>query len=528
MRVALKNGLLLSAFLLLAPPAWAQDSSPEDPKTKAEGAKTKARSSRRSRRYEREMRALRSRLETLEKQVKSEKEASQEDPSKAENDKKSMDGNQGGITEAIGNVILGRSRRLTLSGQMRLRGQYQNNRSDFESDDSDESESILSRIRLRFDFSMLDDLDVVLELQDSRSFGSTNNVVSTGRELESTDVSLGYLEARNFLTKGLTLRAGRQILAFGDQLLVGRRRFNNFAIRFDAFSLIYTLPDSSRPMFKPKRPPLFKIHSFFSVLNETTTNSDDSFFTGAHMTIGRILPGGVMDFYYYLLNNQDERATTGENGLTGNRHVHTVGSRWTSKIGDLSGKIEYAQQLGENADDDIRDTFFFSGSLSYTLSKVNWKPTFGVLYYFATGDRDPTDNKTNTFDRLFGNNGPLGYSRLFSLKNLDNLVLRLSISPSKKCSLKFDYRFYRLEDTKDFHFTAPARPVRPDLSPRFGPRRDASKTLGHEIDVSVKYKVNKYIVVVTQVGHFLPGGFYRQAGAKSAATLAYIHLIANF
>ena len=94
--------------------------------------------------------------------------------------------------------------------------------------------------------------------------------------------------------------------------------------------------------------------------------------------------------------------------------------------------------------------------------------------------------------------------------------------------MKLAYRFYRLEDTNDFHFNAAARPVRPDLSPRFGPRRDASKTLGHEIDVSVNYKVNKYVLVNAEVGHFLPGGFYRQADAKSAATLAYIQLIVNF
>ncbi len=405
---------------------------------------------------------------------------------------------------------LGNSERFKFSGSIRFRGEYKDNVTDFAKDRSDEQEFVLSRIRLRFDLQVLENLDVVVELQDSRQFGDEDSPVSTARELEATDLSLGYVEARKLLLDGLTLRVGRQKLLFGDQRLVGELDYSNFSNRFDAFSLLFATEDP-----EGARPPLFQSHAFAAIVDETNTDSDDLLFAGLHTTITPV-DAFAVDLYYLLLNDADEDGRTGENGRPGNLHLHTVGTRMVFELGDFQAVGEFAYQFGESADDDI-GAFAGATTLSYRNYDLPWQPMFALTYVYGSGDDDPNDGDHGTFSNLFPtNHSKYGAMDLFSWQNVENLQATVKVWPAKGLLVAVDYHFFRLPEIEDFWYNAGRNPIRAASSPR-NTGQSASQTVGQEIDLTVKYDLNDNVTFFAQYAHFFSGPYVGDTGTESDA-----------
>lgn len=415
-------------------------------------------------------------------------------------------------------LILAGSERLEISGSIRLRGEYKDNVTDFAKGRSDGQEFILSRVRLRFDFHVLEDLDAVVEIQDSRQFGDEGTPVSTARELEATDLSLGYIEARNLLVEGLGVRAGRQILSFGDERLVGAFDYNNFSNRFDALSVFYRLagdrPAEAGP-YAAKPPDLVFAQAFLAILDETNLASDDAIFTGIDARFQPVEPLSASIYYFYL-DDMDEDATRGEDGLFGNRQIHTFGSLWKFALAGFSVSSEGALQFGDHAHDDL-EAFAFAGEVAYQLKDVPWKPKLGAGFAWASGDDDPDDGRRGTFENLFPTNHLFyGVMDLFSWQNLEDLWVRADVFPVEGLSIWVAYHFFRLDENDDFWYDAARVPIRPNASPRTSAQH-ASKTVGHEIDLSVRYVVNRNFSFLLQYGHFFAGPYVEDTGLHSDA-----------
>ncbi|MDF1666152.1 MAG: alginate export family protein [Planctomycetota bacterium] len=301
-------------------------------------------------------------------------------------------------------IFLKNAKKLKIYGQARVRGEIKDNNTDIDSSLSDRDEFALLRVRLGFQFTVREDLTVVAEFQDSRQFGGESTPASTGRELESTDISLGFIEAHDLLVDGLNVRLGRQILNFGDERLVGAFEYNNFANRFDALSVIYRISDKKYDVIPTDTSAdKLRIHSFLAIVDETNLNNDDAVFGGVYVTVDDWIPAGLMEAYYFLLNDSDNRAFTGENGRTGNLTVHTVGTRGKFWIEPFIVIFEGAYQFGEFADDDIK-AYAVSANLIYKAFKLPWQPRFALTYNYASGDDDPTDGDRKTFNNLFPTN----------------------------------------------------------------------------------------------------------------------------
>ncbi len=477
-----RTGLLLAVVFTLSAASWsfAQEDDAAD--------------------LRRQLEEVMQRLEALERQQLEEANANEPQPT-----------DEGGPF-SLQKVLLPDSEGLEISGVIRLRGEYKDNLTDFAKDISDEQEFVLSRIRLRFDVHVLEDLDVVIEFQDSRQFGDEGGPVSTAREQQATDLSLGYLEVRNLLVEGLTLRAGRQKLSFGDQRLVGGFEYNNFANRFDALSLIYKLGTVGEGK---KKKPMFWTHAFFSILEETNTQSDDTIFAGIYNQLNPI-EEYTAELYYLLLNDMDQDGVRGENGLEGNRHIHTFGTRHNVEVGGFGATAEGMLQYGEYADDDVL-AFAVALNARYKLDALPWKPQLGAYYTWASGDDDPNDGDRKTFENLFPTNHLYyGAVDLFSLQNVENIQGRIKFWPAEGLSFWIDYHFFRLADTEDFWYNAGRRAIRSSSSPR-NTGRSSSNTVGQEIDLSVAYKLNGNVSFLLQYGHFFAGPYVKDTGNHSDA-----------
>jgi hypothetical protein len=524
---------IILLLLFLAPPLFGQEEA--TPKNSEKGEQ---------RQVDPSIKALKKELDRLKKRVneleKDPKKGEDLEPKKAplKKEKKYRDSYQEetapdsapGESDSLNSIILNSAKRLKISGQIRSRGEIKNNVRDFDSGRSDEEEFALLRVRLGFRFEILDKLFATVELQDSRQYGSTVTPGnSTARERESIDLSLGFIEVHDVLIPGLNLRLGRQILSFGDERLVGAFEYNNFANRFDALSVIYRLTDLEDEGEIPVDTggDKLRVHGFVSVLDETNTNSDDATFAGVYATVDDWITAGLVDAYYFLLNDTDERAFTGENGRTGNLRLHTAGSRIKLWLEPFILVLEGAYQAGSFADDDIQ-AFAASGTLIYKAFTLPWTPHFLISYNYASGDDDPTDNDRQTFRNLFPTNHLFyGVNDLFSWQNLENLQFRAKFFPNPDFTFFVDYHYFRLAEANDFHFNAGGVPIRADLSPRNSGRR-ASQTVGQELDVTFVYNINRSLSVFAQYGHFFAGPYYRSTSSDSDADFGQLSLTLNF
>src|SRR3989337_1034254 len=94
------------------------------------------------------------------------------------------------------------------------------------------------RTRLNVD-ATADDAKVFLQVQDSRTWGAETSTTSTGTEDEAIDVAQAYVDFANVANKPISLRIGRQAMAYGEHRLIGSLEWTNNARRFDAIKLTY-------------------------------------------------------------------------------------------------------------------------------------------------------------------------------------------------------------------------------------------------------------------------------------------------
>src|SRR3990172_6189314 len=82
------------------------------------------------------------------------------------------------------------------------------------------------RTRLNVD-ETADDAKVFLQVQDSRMWGAETNTTSTGTEDEAIDISQAYFDLSNVANKPISLRIGRQAMAYGEHRLIGSLEWSN-------------------------------------------------------------------------------------------------------------------------------------------------------------------------------------------------------------------------------------------------------------------------------------------------------------
>lgn len=120
---------------------------------------------------------------------------------------------------------------IEFSGEIRARGEADGR--DFNNDSAVNAYTLL---RTRFGARMkpLDDVDVYIQMQDSRVFGGG----PSDQSAPNIDVHQAYFEVRNLWQLPILLKVGRQELSYGRQRLIGSNDFDNVGNTFDAIKII--------------------------------------------------------------------------------------------------------------------------------------------------------------------------------------------------------------------------------------------------------------------------------------------------
>lgn len=433
------------------------------------------------------------------------------------------------MVENAPNAFVPKTEKLTISGEIRVRPEYNNN---FDYDDGhdndnavylDSNDFVGMRSRLSFDFNAHENLRAFLQIQDSRLWGEE---ASTATDDQNLDFHQAYFDLRNLAEWAPTVRVGRHVLSYGDQRLIGGFEWNNIARAFDGVRAWWERERWSMDLFATNVAEPDDLD-----FGDGGDADDDTLFSGVYGTYRLINEDKrklSADAYALNLRNGNG-ATLGEDDLngdgisdrTGDLDFVTLGMRWTAKLYDFDFGVEAAWQTGTRGHDDV-NAWAWHARAGYTCTDWAWQPRIGAEYNFASGDADPADGDHETFANLFPTNHlHYGYMDQISWQNMRNARFSLSAKPFKKTTVAFDYHMFWLDEEEDAYYTVAgaARPAgasfnggRAALQPGTYLTTTRDDHIGNEIDVTVKYTWADSIRLAGGYSHFFAGDFLDDTG----------------
>ncbi len=396
-----------------------------------------------------------------------------------------------------------------------------------------------------------------LEGRSSYSYGDERYAsAAPGQGLTERDGALdlhqAFVMVGNHKEFPLSLKVGRQELAYGDQRLVGHFRWNNNARTFDALKLRY----QSAP---------FGVDVFTGgvVTNDHRNGNAANFqdlFSGAYFNFPSLAKNEIVESYLYARNVARGIVTDDWSGVPAPfrfpapQDTYTAGLRIRSKplaYGAWDYGIEALYQFGNKTAVfpatpvaaaltaprlDLK-AYALVLQAGYTWSDLTSQPRFSLIYSYGSGDRNPTDGSVGTFQNLFPTNHLFyGYMDLSSLQNLHDLRLAYTLKPRANVSVAFEVHFQALATSDDFWYNVAGVP-RNFAGAAAGSGRGYrinptySRVLGQELDVVVGWAFAPSGQLEVGLSHYFRGDYIKESlssvGSKDA-NYAYVQTNFNF
>ncbi len=429
-----------------------------------------------------------------------------------------------------------------IGGQVRLRYEIKNNFAvagrvgsvDFKNGIVDnENDYFLTREKIHLGFSPTDWLTVFAEARHSNADGDERIPSPDSDAFDLHQAYIKFGEAKKF---PLTLKVGRQELAYGDERIIGASDWSNVGRVFDAAKLRYENHDLWVDAFA-SRVVMVDDNNF----NEA---NDYDYFSGIYASTKTLIPKQETQLYFLARNVGKNSPNAIGAGLppllTGAspRDIYTFGLRVKSLLGQFHGwdyETELAGQFGRfqssaTAPSLKHEAFAAHVAGGYTWEKTWGTPRLGLEYNYASGDSNPADRKHGTFDNLFPTNHKFyGYMDFVSWQNIHNARFATSLKPLAKLTLTADYHAFWLADTHDNFYQVNGAPRN---TGGYGVKPNAGSFVGTELDIVATYSIKPYATVQAGYGHFFVGDYVKDSltgvGGSKDANFVYTQLVFNF
>ncbi len=314
---------------------------------------------------------------------------------------------------------------LDISFSTRVRYETVDHRFKLGEDPSDQQLPLRTRIgvgikEITYPFRFL------LEFEDSRVYLNDSQSTVNVTMRDEHDVLQAYI-ALDFNRKAgdgprHTLYAGRQSFDLGSRRLFARNRYRNTTNHYDG--LRFTTAVAKK----------WSLDTFFLGPLQMEMNALDRPAKGTYIWGGyfALSPkfADTWDIYYFGFwrNPPDSNAVK--------RRYSTLGIRLfrENRPLKLGYEVESAWQFGK-----VGNLHHFAHfqhlQLGYTFN-VPWQPSVTGMYDYASGDCDPSDDKSGTFDYLYGARrweyGPTGILNWMYRSNINSPAIFVGLKPTKK------------------------------------------------------------------------------------------------
>ncbi len=316
----------------------------------------------------------------------------------------------------------------------------------------------------------------------------------------------------------LTLKVGRQEMVYGDERLIGAFDWNNIGRSFDTAKLRWQGGWGNVDFFTGM--PVVPRDDQFDMSN----NQD--WLSGAYATITQI-PKTILEGYF-LARNASRSAinfvSDPQFPQPTARDIYTVGGRLKSKPGELDNidyTVEGAYQFGDFAATATskrlnQDAFMFTALGGYTFASCWAAPRLGAEFDYSSGDDNSADGTHGTFDTLYPTPHKFfGSMDLFSLQNIQNVCVNLTLKPTKRMSVALMGNAFWLADTHDYLYNAAGAPR---ATGGYGIHPGYNPFVGTQFSAVAGYAVTSFALVEIGYGHFFSGDYIAQSQAVNGGT----------
>ena len=385
-----------------------------------------------------------------------------------------------------------------------------------------------------------------------------------GHALAENDYDLNLHQAYFFLGNHkefpVSLKIGRQELVYGDQRTLGHFRWNNNARTFDAAKVRW-------------QNAWFGVDAFTGGLvynnngNFNRSHISEDHFSGVYFNfpnLPAISKGNIVELYGYSRNVTAASAKvdvdSNNNPYAGvaapfrnpaKQDLYTTGLRIKSKplaYGPWDYGVELMHQFGNRAT--TGPTALSAAVASaprltqrayaavlqggYTFTDSAWQHRVGLLYSYASGDKNAADGTSQTFQNLFATTHLFyGYMDLNSLQNLHDFRIAYTFKPMPTLSVALEAHAHYLDRTTDSWYNVAGvgrAGGTANLGNGYAISPTYSKELGKEIDLVTGWAFTPSAQIEVGLSHYFRGDYIKQSlaipGSKDAA-YAYVQLTVN-
>ena len=408
--------------------------------------------------------------------------------------------------------------------------------------------------RLGIGYDLSPDVNFYMEMIDSAVWGGNGSQVNAGNAGDPLNhngaaaggagsggrlgVRAAYMLIRNFGgVQGLSVKAGRQYLVFGNHSLFGHFDWANTGYSHDGIMLQYATKtfDSYVGWFRHSETDLGQ----GAPVGSLTGNVAAAGFGGPDATADanmfmfynqiKSVPGFLIEpFYVYYDNNIHESFNTAQGLGTAKKaqqRRHMVGNRIEMRKGNWDFINETAWQFGSMSDglgtDNQRNVHINAWAtrnwFGYTWFGHEWKPRFAIGFDYASGDGNANCSvggtaqagyacrSANTFENFFPTNYiHAGYMLNAAWRNSIQPQVNIQARPTRQDHIEFWGQMHYLPNARDNWYRGAQGVLvfsRPD---------NRSNYVGSETDFAWTHMFADGKVSLTATyGHFFVGEYVR-------------------
>jgi hypothetical protein len=381
---------------------------------------------------------------------------------------------------------------LSLGGEVRERYEFFNNPN--WGGDPQDNGYLLQRYFLHGKLEMGGNLRFFSQLQSSLENGRAGGPRPTDKN--ELDLHQGFLDAKLELSgdAALTLRAGRQEMAYGSQRVIAVREGPNVRQAFDGFRLMYRSAEFRLDGFVTK-PVQTKRYLF-----DDGPDNSKALWGGYAVLPFAPLAEGTIDLYYLGLYRS--RAAFDQGVAAETRH--SVGARLWRTAAPLDYNFEALYQWGRFGNGAIR-AWTVASDTGYTLTARPLHPRFGLRADIASGDSDPSGKDLQTFNPLFPKGAYFSEAGLIGPANFIDVNPCLDLHLAKSTILIFDWDFFWRENIHDGLYNNAVVLVRTG-------KTSHARYIGSMAQAQLSWDIDRHLSLVGIYGHFFTGSFLKESG----------------
>ena len=416
-------------------------------------------------------------------------------------------------------------------------------------------------VRLGIGYDLSPDVNFYMEIIDSAVWGGNGNPANAGNagdplnhQCNTTTIgacSLGvraaYVLVRNLAgIQGLSMKAGRQYVIFGNHSLFGHFDWANTGYSHDGIMFNYSANknfESWLGWFRNSETDLAQGSAVGSgganIVGAGAGRPDGGGDADMFIFYNQVknIPGILFEPYYVLyLNMLHESLNSGQGEGTpkhANQVRHMIGQRTELRKGNWDAILETAWQTGRQSDglgtDNQRNltinAWALRSWLGYTVYESKWKPRFAVNVDYASGDGNANCavnqaaggssaggaatatgigcKTANTFENFFPTNHiHMGYADVQAWKNMLAPQANLQFRPSERDHVEIWYMNMNVANARDNWYRAGQGPY------VFSRTDNNKKHIGEEIDFTwTRMFADGKVALQATYSHIFVGGY---------------------